>query len=204
MTSATHISQYTPTDEVPALGEAELHPAFDGKAVDGRAFGGRALRDQLADLVRPDTALWNARELRDLTSNVSSELTGPLLDIAEVREQRRWWARLALTAGVELWLLTWAPGQGTEPHDHGGASGSFTVLFGQLRENYRYPPRPIRTADHDLGSAIGFGTERAHEVRNVSSVNSASVHAYSPPLLPVRDYEHLDDVPPVADSGNRR
>lgn len=96
MTSATHISQYTPTDEVPALGEAELHPAFDGrafdgKAVDGRAFGGRALRDQLADLVRPDTALWNARELRDLTSNVSSELTGPLLDIAEVREQRRWW-----------------------------------------------------------------------------------------------------------------
>ena len=181
MTIATHISQYSPTDEVPALGDVELHPA---------------LHDQLADLVRPDTALWNARELRDLTSYVSSELTGSLLDITEIREDQRWWARLALTAGVELWLLTWAPGQGTEPHDHGGASGSFTVLFGQLRENYRYPPGPIRTADHEVGSAIGFGSERAHQVLNVSSVNSASVHAYSPPLLPVRDYADLNDVPP--------
>ena len=200
MTSATHISQYTPTDEVPELGDAELHPTFGEQA-----FRGQVLRDQLADLVRPDTALWNARELRDLTSYVSSELTGPLLDITEVREQQRWWARLALTAGVELWLLTWAPGQGTEPHDHGGASGSFTVLFGQLRENYRYPPGPIRTADHDVGSAIGFDTERAHEVLNVSSVNSASVHAYSPPLLPVRDYAHLDDIPPaIANSEDRR
>ena len=195
MTSATHISQYTPADEVPELGEAELHPAFHERASHGRAFQGP--RDQLTALVRPDTPLWNARELRDLTSYVSSELAGPLLDITEVREQQRWWARLALTAGVELWLLTWAPGQGTEPHDHGGASGSFTVLFGQLRENYRYPPGPIRTADHEVGSAIGFGTERAHEVVNVSSVNSASVHAYSPPLLPVRDYAHLDDIPAV-------
>lgn len=199
MTSATHISQHTPTDDVPELGEVKLHPTFGEQASRGRSS-----RDQLTDLVRPDTALWNARELRDLTTYVSSELTAPLLDIAEVREQQRWWARLALTAGVELWLLTWAPGQGTEPHDHGGASGSFTVLFGQLRENYRYPPGPIRTADHDVGSTIGFGTERAHEVLNVSSVNSASVHAYSPPLLPVRDYAHLDDVPPVADSGHRR
>lgn len=184
MTIAAHISQYTPTDVVPPLGEAELHPR---------------LHDQLVELVRPESSLWTPRELRDLTRFASSELTSSLLDIAEIWEEQRWWSRLALTAGVELWLLTWAPGQRTEPHDHGGASGSFTVLFGELRENYRYPPGPVRTVDHAVGSAIGFGQERAHEVVNVSPVNSASVHAYSPPLLPVRDYADLDDVPPIAD-----
>jgi hypothetical protein len=38
------------------------------------------------------------------------------------------WARLALTGGVELWLLLWLPGQQTTPPDHGVASGSFAVL----------------------------------------------------------------------------
>jgi hypothetical protein len=52
------------------------------------------------------------------------------------------WARLALTGGVELWLLVWLPGQQTTPPDHGVASGSFTVLQGELTEEYRYPGGP--------------------------------------------------------------
>ncbi|GAA4619640.1 cysteine dioxygenase [Saccharopolyspora hordei] len=177
-----HLSAYTPTEPVPALGEAELHPGVD--------------LPLLRDLVRPDHPVWTPRELRDLTSLVTSELTGPLLDIVRVDDENRWWAKLALTAGVELWLLSWAPGQGTAPHDHGGASGSFSVLFGALREDYRYPSGPVRTAHHDVGSSVGFGSGRAHQVRNVSSVNSASVHAYSPPLLPVHYYADLAEVPP--------
>jgi hypothetical protein len=179
----THISQYTPTEQVPELGAVDLHPALDVPLVH--------------DLIRPDHPLWTAGELRDLNSLVGSELAGALLDIVEIHDDQRWWARLGLTAGVELWLLSWAPGQGTEPHDHGGASGSFSVLFGELQEKYRYPAGPVREARHGVGSAIGFGSGRAHQVRNVSSVNTASVHAYSPPLLPVRHYADLADVPPV-------
>ncbi|MBB5155367.1 cysteine dioxygenase [Saccharopolyspora phatthalungensis] len=177
------LSEYTPTEPVPEPGALELHPGLD--------------LPLLHDLIRPDHLLWTPRELRDLTGLVTSELTGPLLDIVRVDDEQRWWAKLALTAGVELWLLTWAPGQGTEPHDHGGASGSFSVLFGALREDYRYPAGPIRTVHHDVGSSVGFGSGRAHQVRNVSSVNSASVHAYSPPLLPVRYYSDLAAVQPV-------
>ena len=58
------------------------------------------------------------------------------------------------------------------------------------------PSGPVRTAHHDVGSSVGFGSGRAHQVRNVSSVNSASVHAYSPPLLPVHYYADLAEVPP--------
>lgn len=180
---STPLAEYTPTEPLPAPGTLEVHPGLDVPL--------------LHDLIRPDHLLWTPRELRELTGLVTSELTGPLLDIVRIDDENRWWAKLGLTAGVELWLLSWAPGQGTEPHDHGGASGSFSVLFGALREDYRYPAGPVRTAHHDVGSSIGFGSSRAHQVHNVSSVNSASVHAYSPPLLPVRYYSDLAGVPPI-------
>lgn len=193
MTSTrTHapVGQYTPNEPVPDPGTVDLHPGFD-----------LALA---RDLVQPDHPLWTPSELRDLTGLVTSELTSSLLDITRIRSDQRWWARLALTAGVELWLLTWAPGQGTEPHDHGGASGSFAVLFGEVQEHYRYPAGPVRETSHRVGSAIGFGSARAHQVRNVGEVNAASVHAYSPPLLPVHHYASLTDIPASGDEEGRR
>ena len=41
---------------------------------------------------------------------------------------RRWFAQLELTTDLEVWLLSWLPGQGTGFHDHGAAVGAFTVL----------------------------------------------------------------------------
>ncbi|GAA4886603.1 cysteine dioxygenase family protein [Saccharopolyspora cebuensis] len=169
-----------PTDDLPAPGAAHLHPGVE------RAFP--------HDLLRPEHLRWTPRELRDLTARVIAEFAGPLLDVVEIHDDRRWWVKLGLTRGVELWLLSWAPGQRTRPHDHGGAAGSFAVLFGELREHYRHPHGPVRTADRELGTAIGFGGDRAHQIVNTSSVNAAGVHAYSPPLRPVRRYADLSAV----------
>ncbi|HEX4702756.1 MAG TPA: cysteine dioxygenase family protein [Pseudonocardiaceae bacterium] len=149
----------------------------------------------LLDLVRPDRTGWTPRELRDLTATVAAELTTPLLDVLRYQQTRRWWARLALTGGVELWLLSWLPGQGTGPHDHGGAAGAFTVLLGELAEDYGYPGGPIRRLGHTVGDAVGFGAGRAHDLRNAGAAPTASVHAYSPPLVPTRKYASLHDVP---------
>lgn len=164
-----------------ALTEFDLHPDLTDPL--------------LADLVHPERTQWTPRELRDLTATVASELTTPLLDILRYEQRQRWWARLALTGGVELWLLSWLPGQGTGAHDHGGAAGAFTVLLGELAEDYRYPGGPIRQLGHTVGSAIGFGAGRAHDLRNASGLPTASVHAYSPPLVPTREYASLLDVP---------
>ena len=149
----------------------------------------------LLDLLRPERAQWTARELRDLTSTVASELTTSLLGVLSYETRQRWWLRLGLTRGVELWLLSWLPGQFTEPHDHGGASGSFTVLLGELAEEYRYPSGPIRKTSYAVGNAIGFGAGRAHQLGNAGTLPSASVHAYSPPLVDTREYASLADVP---------
>ena len=161
--------------------EIDVHPEID--------------HPLLRSLVHPERAQWTPRELRDLTATVAAELTTPLLDALHYGHSRRWWARLALTGGVEVWLLSWLPGQGTGPHDHGGAAGAFTVLLGELSESYRYPAGPIRGLGHTVGNAIGFGAGRAHDLRNLSVTPAASVHAYSPPLVPTRKYESLSDVP---------
>jgi hypothetical protein len=149
----------------------------------------------LRDLIHPERPQWTPRELRDLTATVAAELTDPLLGMLYYGHADRWWARLALTGGVELWLLSWLPGQRTGPHDHGGAVGSFTVLLGELAEDYRYPAGPIRSLGHTVGGAIGFGAGRAHDLHNDSTAPAASVHAYSPPLVETRKYESLLDVP---------
>ncbi|RJQ69957.1 cysteine dioxygenase [Pseudonocardiaceae bacterium YIM PH 21723] len=146
------------------------------------------------ELLHPQRPLWTPTQLRDLTDIVAQKLADPLLDILQFTEPQRWWAQLALTEGVELWLLSWTPGQGTKPHDHGGAAGAFTVLQGSVRESYRYPTGPIRTAHRRLGSGVGFGGGRAHLVQNLGTVNAATVHAYSPPLIPVREYADLTEV----------
>jgi hypothetical protein len=149
----------------------------------------------LTDLLHPERQLWTARELVDLTNTVAAELTTSLRGLLRFDEDRRWWARLVLTGGVELWLLSWLPGQQTKPHDHGGASGSFTVLQGELAEEYRYPGGPIRQRSHLAGEGIGFGAGRAHQVTGAGAGPAASVHAYSPPLVATREYTSLANVP---------
>jgi predicted metal-dependent enzyme (double-stranded beta helix superfamily) len=47
---------------------------------------------------------------------------------------RRWFEGLLLTSALEVWLIGWAPGQGTPVHDHGGSSGAMTVAEGTLEE----------------------------------------------------------------------
>ncbi|APU13337.1 cysteine dioxygenase [Actinoalloteichus fjordicus] len=164
-----------------ALPEFDVHPGFD--------------HQELRAHIPAARLLWTPTELRDLTITVARELATPLHELAEYVPEQRWWARLALTRGVELWLLTWLPAQGTEPHDHAGAAGSFTVLSGELTEHYVYAPGPVRTRTHHSGAGIGFGPRRAHQVLNLSAGPAATVHAYSPPLLPTREYAELSQVP---------
>ena len=150
---------------------------------------------RLEQLLTPRSPVWTPDELRGLTAAVAAELSAPLLGVLRFASPNRWWTRLALTEEVELWLLSWLPGQGTAPHDHGGASGAFTVLLGELAETYRYPSGPIRNQLHPTGAALGFGAGRAHRVQNLGPGKAASVHAYSPPLVPTREYASLRDIP---------
>jgi predicted metal-dependent enzyme (double-stranded beta helix superfamily) len=149
----------------------------------------------ISSLVRPRGPLWTPVELRDLVTTIGTDLRDDVLGQVRFASPQRWWARLALTEEVEVWLLSWLPGQHTAPHDHGGASGAFSVVLGTLSETYRYPGAGLGTRTHQTGDAIGFGAGRAHQVRNASTEKAATVHAYSPPLVPTREYDSLWDIP---------
>src|SRR2546423_6336547 len=79
-------------------------------------YAGR--RDQLMSRLRTLVEFYASRPLR------------PQFDPHE-----RWYTRLVAADDHEAWLLTWLPGQGTDLHDHGGSSGAFLVLAGELTEH---------------------------------------------------------------------
>jgi predicted metal-dependent enzyme (double-stranded beta helix superfamily) len=130
---------------------------------------------------------WPVGDLARLTRLLVADLPAAIRAQAVHDPVERWYLRLALTEHVEVWLLTWTPGQHTRPHDHGGAAGSYTVLDGTLTETWRDGAGPTHRGERRERGGSAFGPERVHVVANRGTVNATSVHAYSPPLLPTGD-----------------
>jgi rhodanese-related sulfurtransferase/mannose-6-phosphate isomerase-like protein (cupin superfamily) len=107
------------------------------------------------------------------------------MEKVRLRADRRWYERLHHGADYDIWVISWLPGQSTGFHDHGASSGAFVVATGILEEH-----RPgERTRVIHPGKPRAFGPDYAHDVRNVSLAPAISIHAYSPPLIDMNEYE---------------
>jgi predicted metal-dependent enzyme (double-stranded beta helix superfamily) len=130
-------------------------------------------------------------ELAEIVQRLASDVETwrPLLHFDP---ERRWYTRLQIGAGWEAWLLTWLPGQGTDLHDHGGSSGAFTALQGQLRELTPSPTgaNPVRMSARTLHSPQirAFGPSHIHRVINEGDTPAASLHVYGPALNVMNRY----------------
>jgi predicted metal-dependent enzyme (double-stranded beta helix superfamily) len=98
--------------------------------------------------------------------------------------EQRWFGLLERTDEHEAWLLSWLPGQHTELHDHGGATGAFTIVSGTLTERAiqtRADGRPAE-ALHSLvaGQSRVFGPDYVHQVYNDDPDPAVSIHVYRP------------------------
>jgi hypothetical protein len=127
-----------------------------------------------------------------------------LLPKGGIPESRRWFTRIDGDAELDVWLISWVPGQPTELHDHGGSLGALTVLSGSLNE-FRWDGKSLRRRRLDAGDQAGFPLGWVHDVvwaprpvpePTIGAVASAfkvqptlSVHAYSPPLTAMSYYE---------------
>ncbi|MFJ8937799.1 cysteine dioxygenase [Streptomyces sp. NPDC102365] len=100
----------------------------------------------------------------------------------------RWYHRLRTGPGYEVWLLSWVPGQGSGPHDHGPSSGVLTVLEGALTERTARGTRAL-----GAGAQRVFAPGYAHEVVNDSLEPAISLHVYHPGLteMPMLPQSHL-------------
>jgi predicted metal-dependent enzyme (double-stranded beta helix superfamily) len=153
----------------------------------------RSRRDRTSAPISP----LNPVELIDLARLVAAEVTAGRYPYIEFDADERWHQRIYRDPRVDIWLISWLPSQGTQLHDHGGSSGAFTVLSGQLTEAVYQHGRPngIALSEHqrDSGAAIGFGPHYVHDVRNLSTEPATSVHAYSRPLTMMSYYDVAGD-----------
>lgn len=96
----------------------------------------------------------------------------------------RWYHRLRVGPGYEVWLLSWVPGQGSGRHDHGASSGVLTVLEGELTEHSPSGSRALVP-----GAQRVFAPGYVHEVQNDALAPAVSLHVYFPGLTDMPMYE---------------
>ena len=90
----------------------------------------------------------------------------------------------------EVLLIIWSPFEGSDWHDHGGASGGYAVLGGELHERFRSDAGSgVESRLLSAGSRGAFGPDHLHDMVPSSGAMAVSVHAYSPPLTALTYYE---------------
>src|SRR3954452_22443931 len=118
-------------------------------------------------------------QLVEWTSCVADDVRAGLYEV-EADAEDRWHVRLHRDDDVDVWLISWTTDQGTQLHDHGGSSGAFTVISGELSETI-WTPGAEQLADNprSAGDTVVFGEQYVHDVRNTQPTTAVSVHAYS-------------------------
>lgn len=102
--------------------------------------------------------------------------------------ERRWWTRLHADPRVDVWLLTWLPGHGTDLHDHGTSTAAFTVVRGRLQEVRADRSGTCTSTVRAAGTTAWVAPGVVHDVR-ATAAPAVSIHAYSPPLTRMTYYD---------------
>jgi cysteine dioxygenase type I len=76
----------------------------------------------------------------------------------------RWWTQLSTNDDVDVWLLSWRPGQATALHDHGSSAAAFTVIRGELNE-VRIDPYGQATSQSRPAGTATLARSRRHTRR---------------------------------------
>jgi rhodanese-related sulfurtransferase/mannose-6-phosphate isomerase-like protein (cupin superfamily) len=143
----------------------------------------RLVHDAESKRLSSDAVSKTPEELANIVSRFAS--SNEWIDRVRLRVDRRWYERLYLGPDYDIWVISWLPGQSTGFHDHGESSGAFVVTSGVLEEHL--PGETI--LEIRSGQSRAFGTDYAHDVQNVSLAPAISIHAYSPPLDEMNEYE---------------
>jgi len=112
--------------------------------------------------------------------------------------EHRWYERVYQGPAHDIWVISWMPAQSTGFHDHGESSGAFVVATGVLEE-HRPGEQPVVIPP---GKPRAFGPDYAHDVHNVSLAPAVSLHAYSPPLTDMNEYELEGDLLVLRERGS--
>jgi len=137
----------------------------------------------VAEESSPSAVSRTLEELADIVSRFA--VSDGWMEKVRLGVARRWYQRLHHGPDHDIWVISWMPGQSTGFHDHGASSGAFVVATGVLEEHCVGEGGRVILP----GQARAFGPDYAHDVRNASLAPAISIHAYSPPLDEMNEYE---------------
>jgi predicted metal-dependent enzyme (double-stranded beta helix superfamily) len=169
--------------------EAQMPPKFTPVFVEPYSD---ELAARCGELLTRD-GIYEAPELEDLVRRLAErpDLWEPL--IVEDRDHRRYHL-LYEDERIDIWVLSWMPGQRTGFHDHDISDVGLVCCRGELDEGLLVigagAADPIRmTPGVSRNGPGGY----IHSVAHVAGEPAVSIHAYSPPLLVVGQYRQDAD-----------
>jgi predicted metal-dependent enzyme (double-stranded beta helix superfamily) len=126
-------------------------------------------------------------ELCRLVAELASR--GDLWEPLVVRDAARRRYRLLLEdARLDIWVLSWMPGQATGYHDHGRSNVALTTLQGAVLERQICLGRPSSERELVPGVVQPGPAGYIHSVSHGCGTPAVTLHAYSPPLVHVGQY----------------
>ena len=127
-----------------------------------------------------------APALADLSRRVVE--SGLWRDYVAVSEEYRDYRLVFENDFIDVWVLSWLPGQETGFHDHDISEVGLCVAEGTIREHHMH----LHADDTDHVLQPGQQQEGPfgyiHRVAHESGAPAVSVHSYSPPLAWVGQY----------------
>ncbi len=126
-------------------------------------------------------------QLDNLVKNITSqpEIWEPLV-VAD--PSRRRYRLLFEDDRIDVWVLSWMPGQGTGFHDHDVSGVALICAQGCIVEKQMLLPSGATRIEMNAGYSRTGGAGYIHSVAWCEGSPAVSIHAYSPPLLKVGQY----------------
>ncbi|MBT9585885.1 cysteine dioxygenase family protein, partial [bacterium] len=89
---------------------------------------------------------------------------------------------------IDVWVLSWMPGQGTGFHDHDLSGVALTCAQGMVVERQMQLPSGATRIEMEVGLIREGGPGYIHSVAYGRGDPAISIHAYSPPLVRVGQF----------------
>lgn len=134
----------------------------------------------------------STRELATLVTGIVArpELWKPLV---VTDAQRRRYRLMYDDERIDVWVLSWMPGQGTGFHDHDQSGVGLACADGVVSERQMKLPSGVSCVQMRPGDVRMGGAGYIHAVEHAEGLPAVTIHAYSPTLVRVGQYR-VDDA----------
>ncbi|MCW2925256.1 MAG: cysteine dioxygenase [Thermoleophilia bacterium] len=140
----------------------------------------------------PHPGVLDLAELEALAGAIAADrsLWEPLV---VVDPHRRRYRLMYEDGRIDVWVLSWMPGQGTGYHDHDLSNVGLACAVGEVVERQMLLPTGASSVTMTPGVTRNGPPGYIHSVAHVDGAPAVTIHAYSPPLVRVGQYR-VDDA----------